>query len=145
MDLLNLELWIGSFERHEERKDVPEEPVVSIFLMPVARWMWMTTTPMASVSITYILLRRCSTLSQGSGLTLLDVVAADETLEVQGQALRGNVLCRSSVDGTRDETRDEGDVHHIREQSAHRNDRDGDPWKPHQGHQGSLHTTRICQ
>ena len=32
-------------------KDLPEAPVVSIFLIPVARWIWTTTTPMASVSM----------------------------------------------------------------------------------------------
>ncbi len=47
-------------------------------------------------------------------LTFLDIVSADERLEVQRQTLRGDVLCRGGVEGAGDEPRDERQVHDVR-------------------------------
>ena len=72
--------------------------------------------------------------------TLLDVVATDESLQIQSQTLWSNVLRSSCIDSTRDEPRNEGEIHHIRQRSVHRHDGNGNSRKTHERDECRLHT-----
>ena len=73
---------------------------------------------------------------------LLDVVAADELLQVEREALGRDVLCRGGVDRARDEARDEGQVHDVRQKLLQRYDGDRDARKPEEGHHRLLDAVR---
>lgn len=90
--------------------------------------MWMMSTPSASVSCTYVPISMKHLGGCSQQRTFLDVVSADEFLEIYGKTLRRNILSGSCIYGTRDESGDEGYVHHVRETLAQRDDADRDMW-----------------
>lgn len=86
----------------------PEDPVVSIFLIPVARWIWTTRIPIPVVSGRYII--NLHTAWKNRRSTFLNIVTTNELLKIESKTFRCNISCRSSVEWVGDKFRQYRDL-----------------------------------